>query len=88
VFSLFRQATTRGALGVPRLHATILNGDILSKSAAGSYALKTFPSRWGPVIRDALKHRNGIEGVGYRNPLARRRDALAFREYVIADALK
>jgi hypothetical protein len=87
VFSLFRQATTWGVLGVPRLHATIRNGDILSKSAAGAYALKTFPSRWGPIIQDALSHRNGVEGVGYRNPFTRRRDALAFMEYVIADAI-
>jgi hypothetical protein len=87
VFSLFRQATTWAVLGVPRLHATIRNGDILSKSAAGAYALKTFPSRWGPIIQDALSHRNGVEGVGYRNPFTRRRDALAFMEYVIADAI-
>jgi hypothetical protein len=88
VFSLFRQATTWGILGVPRLHATIRNGDILSKSAAGSYALKTFPSRWKLIIQDALNHRNGVEAVRYRNPFARRRDALTFMEYVIADALK
>jgi hypothetical protein len=87
VFNLFRQATTWGVLGVPRLHATIRNGDILSKSAAGSYALETFPSRWELIIQDALNHRNGLEAAGYTNPLARRRDALAFMEYMIADGL-
>jgi hypothetical protein len=87
VFSLFRQATTWGVLGVPRLHVTIRNGDILSKSAAGAYALETFPSRRELIIQDALNHRNGLEAAGYTNPLARRRDALAFMEYVIADGL-
>lgn len=88
LFSLSRQATVWGVLGVTRLHATIRTGDILSKSAAGTYALEMFSPRWSPVIQDALGGRSGHSPISYRNMFARRRDALAFMEYVIANALQ
>jgi len=88
IFSLSRQSTVWGVLGVTRLHATIKTGDILSKSAAGTYALEVFPSRWSPIIQDALGGRLGQNGASYRNVFARRRDALAFMEYVMADAAR
>jgi hypothetical protein len=68
------------------LHATIKTGDILSKSAAGTYALEVFPSHWSPIIQDALGGRLGHSATSYRNVFARRRDMLAFMEYVILDA--
>jgi len=37
-----------------RQPATILRGDILSKSAAGSAALERFPSQWAPIVEEAL----------------------------------
>jgi hypothetical protein len=76
-----------GVLGVTRLHATIRTGDILSKSAAGAYALKTFPPQWSRLIHDALRGRLGHSAASYGNAFARRRDALIFMEYVISDAL-
>jgi hypothetical protein len=88
LYSLSRQATVWGVLGVTRLHATIRTGDILSKSGAGTYALEVFPARWSPVIQDALGGRLGQSATPYRNVFARRRDALAFMEYVISDALR
>jgi hypothetical protein len=88
LLSLSRQATVWGVLGVTRLHATIKTGDILSKSAAGTYALETFPAPWSPIIQDALGGRLGHGATSYRNAFARRRDALAFMEYVILDAMQ
>lgn len=88
IFSLTRQATVWGVLGVTRLHATIRTGAILSKSAAGNYALEVSPPCWLPIIQDALGCRLSRGGPSYRNVFARRRDALAFMEYVIADAVK
>jgi hypothetical protein len=86
LFSLSREATVWGVLGVTRLHATIKTGDILSKSAAGTYALEVFPPQWSPIIQEALGGRLGHSVTCYRNAFARRRDALAFIEYVILDA--
>ncbi len=71
--------------GVSRLHYTITTGNITSKSGACQYALGTFPARWHPIIREALAIRNG-ERSRYRIPFARRRDALAFMQFVIDNA--
>lgn len=45
-----------GALGPPRLHCTIATGEVISKEAAGHYALETFPSEFHPIINDALAY--------------------------------
>jgi hypothetical protein len=88
LYSLSRQAVVWGVLGVTRLHATIRTGDILSKSAAGTYALQVFPARWSPIIYEALGSRLGRKLDRYGTRFSRRRDALAFMEYVLADARK
>jgi hypothetical protein len=48
-----------GVLGPVRLHRTIATGEIISKEAAGQYALDTFDRRWSPLIRAALAYRLG-----------------------------
>jgi hypothetical protein len=88
LYSLTRQATVWGVLGVTRLHATLRTGKVFSKTAAGSYALRVFPPRWSVVIKEASGSRSGRAAVSYRNIFERRREALAFMEYVIADALQ
>ena len=39
-----------------RLHHTIATGDVISKEAAGEYALDVFDARWHPVIYEALAY--------------------------------
>lgn len=85
--SLTRWGIAWGVLGVTRLHATIRTGEVLSKSAAGAYALATFPGSWSPVVCDALAFRLSQRTTPYHNAFSRRRAALAFMEHVIADAL-
>jgi hypothetical protein len=46
-------------LGPPRLHRTVATGEIVSKEAAGEYALDVFAPRWHGLVRDALAHRRG-----------------------------
>ncbi|RVX45093.1 uncharacterized protein DUF4111 [Nonomuraea polychroma] len=48
------------ALSPPRLHHTIVTGEVISKEAAAEYALGTFEARWHPLIRLALAHRLGV----------------------------
>jgi hypothetical protein len=49
-----RYWTAWGVLGVPRLHCTIATGEVISKEAAGEYALNEFAPRWRPLIEEAL----------------------------------
>ncbi|MFI5783981.1 hypothetical protein [Nocardia sp. NPDC051570] len=76
-------------LGVSRLHHLLATGTLTSKSGAGRYAQKVFDPRWQRTVAESLHLRtNGTEGHrGYRNPLARRRDTLAFLDTTIDAAL-
>jgi hypothetical protein len=50
--------------------------------------MEVFPSRFSAIVREAVAGRGGDERSSYRNVFARRREALAFMEYVISDALR
>ncbi len=52
-----RWATAWATLGAPRLHRTIATGDIISKEAAGEYALEVFDPQWRPLILQGLAYR-------------------------------
>jgi hypothetical protein len=88
LYSLTHELVIWGVLGVARAHATIRTGDMISKTAAGAYALEAFPSRFSAIVREAIAGRGGDDRSSYRNVFARRRDLLAFMEYVISDALQ
>ena len=51
-----RYWTAWGVLGAPRLHRTMVTGEVVSKEAAGEYALDVFPQRWHPLIAEALAY--------------------------------
>ncbi|WP_435591425.1 nucleotidyltransferase domain-containing protein [Nocardia sp. bgisy118] len=76
-------------LGVSRLHHLLATGSMTSKSGAGRYAQRMFDPCWQRIIAESLHLRtNGAEGHrSYRNPLARRRDTLAFLDATIDAAL-
>ncbi|MEV5540316.1 hypothetical protein AB0L13_26070 [Saccharopolyspora shandongensis] len=76
-------------LGVSRLHHVLATGTMTSKTGAGRYAQKVFAPRWQRIIAESLSLRTGGAegGRGYRNPLARRRDTLAFLDATIEAAL-
>lgn len=89
--SLRREAVSWGVLGVARIHATLATGEIISKSAAASYALGRFGPTWANVIHEAAAFREGSSSR-YRpgsdlRPLRRRALALDFMDMAIADAL-
>ena len=76
-----------GVLGVSRLHYTLATGGITSKYGAGCYARDTFDPRWRRIVDECLRIRRGDAGPpGYRNPLARRREALGFISMAIEEA--
>lgn len=79
-------AVTWGALGVARVHATIASGRVPSKTAAGAYALDTFPHH-ERIITEALRLRTEPDTPSlYRSRSARRRDLVAFMDAVITSA--
>jgi hypothetical protein len=76
-------------LGVSRLHHLLATGALTSKCGAGRYAHEVFDPRWRRIVDESLSLRtDGAEGRrGYRDPLARRRDTLAFLDITIESAL-
>jgi hypothetical protein len=89
LYSLTHELVVWAVLGVARAHATIRTGEMISKTAAGAYALEVFPAHWAAIVRDALAGReDGNAKSSYRDIFKRRREALAFMDYVIADALR
>ncbi len=83
---LGRAAPMWGILGISRLAYTKATGAIASKSAAGEWALTAFDPKWLVIIEEALAYRRS-EPSKYGNPLARRRDALAFVEMAIREVV-
>ena len=72
-------------LGPPRLHATIADGRVLSKEAAGRYALARFPQH-RPIIEAALARLHGLP-LPQDPPRSRwRRLVVAFMRTVREDA--
>jgi hypothetical protein len=45
-------------LGIPRLHALLATGNIISKTAAGEHAIAVFPA-YADLCARAVKHRSG-----------------------------
>lgn len=85
-FTPSRWVRAWAVLGPPRLHHTVLTGEVISKEQAGLYAMDTFGPRWRPVIADALAYwRAEPEPPG---PPASERlvDAAAFVRKVIRSA--
>lgn len=76
-------------LGVTRLHYTLATGEMTSKCGAGRYAREAFDPRWHRILDESLALRSGgAEGArGYRNPVSRRRDTLAYLDATIDSAL-
>jgi hypothetical protein len=66
-----------GVLGAPRLHRTVLHGDIISKEQAGEYALGVFDSGWRPLIEEALSYWRGELPAGPFRPAGHRRHEAA-----------
>ena len=82
-----RQLSTRrlaasGVLGTARMHATIATGEVISKERAGEYAMKTFDSRWHPIIDDALAYWRGQPAKPGRPPRVLRAETASFVRHV------
>ena len=74
-----RRISAKRLLGPPRMHYTVRTGRVISKEAAGEYALDTFDRCWHPVILAALSLRDGT-------PIPTSpRDAAEFMLHVIDD---
>ena len=82
-----RWVTAWGVLGAPRLHHTIATGGVVSKEAAGEYALETFDASWHPIIREALAYRRTQPAdPAFADPVHRNEQLGAFVAQTIDDA--
>lgn len=85
--ALLRRFAAWGVLGAPRLHFTVLTGEIATKEQAAQHSLEVFPRRWHPLIEEALAFWHGNAARGrYRDPVRRRRDAANFVTDVVDSA--
>ena len=76
-----------GTLGATRLHCTVATGEVVSKEAAGEYALATFGGDWRPLIEEALAYRREQPSLGQLPDRAgRRRITGAFVQEVVRSA--
>jgi hypothetical protein len=82
-----RRLTAWGVLGTARMHATIRTGTVISKEAAGEYALDVFGPGWHPVIQDALAYWRGLARAPGRTPRMLRAETASFVMHVADQAV-
>ena len=73
-------------LGIPRLHYTIVTNEVISKSAAGAYALNVTDQCWHDVIRAAMALRVDRQAQLPKEPGALVADAVDLARWLIEDA--
>lgn len=67
--------TAWGVLGAPRLHHTILTGEVISKEAAGEWALAAYDPKWHPIVQEGLAYwRDEPPGDALPDPASRAAD--------------
>jgi len=75
-----------GVLGVSRLYYTFKEQDMTSKIGAGEYALQIVPQRWHRVINEAMRLRKGNQKSFYKSIFERRKDVLAYIDFIIQES--
>lgn len=74
-----------GVLGVSRLFYTFREKDITTKVGAGEYALRTVPQKWHKIINESMRLRKGNKKSFYKSIFERRKEALAYMEFIIQE---
>jgi hypothetical protein len=77
-------------LGVSRVHYTLATGEITSKTGGDHHALAAFPTRWHPIVTEALRCRPHPLGPpeSLDDARLRREEAVAFMGHAIGAARK
>ena len=70
-------------LGISRLFYTFQERDIISKVGAGEYAMRNLPSKWHPILQEAINYRKGNLESCYASKEIRSEDAKAYLEFLI-----
>jgi hypothetical protein len=77
-----------GVLGVSRQLYTLREQRLISKAGAGQYMLALAPAEHRRILEEALRVRRGRGTRRYVDGWQRRRDAVAYMRWVIAEASK
>lgn len=70
-------------LGVLRQFYSFRENSIVTKTQAGEYALKHLPTKWHPLIREAISIREDGKKSGYLGRIGRMVNAVNFLKFVI-----
>jgi hypothetical protein len=77
------EEATWHVLAAARMHHLLVTSEMTSKSAAGRWGLRHYDERWHPVLREALRIREGVGDAEYADPAQRGADVTAFTAYVV-----
>lgn len=77
------EEATWHVLAAARMHHLLTTGGMTSKSAAGRWGLGHYDERWHPVLREALRIREGLGDGHYADATQRGADVAAFTAYVV-----
>jgi len=69
--------------GVLRQYYTFTESSITTKGKAEEYALTSLPTRWHPLIQEAIDIREGHKQSAYRSRILRMREAVRLLKWVI-----
>jgi hypothetical protein len=75
-------------LDVLRQYYTFRENSIATELKAAEYALTRLPSRWHPLIQEAIDIREGKKDLHYRSRIVRRIDAVKFLKFVVQTSNK
>lgn len=78
-----QEQATWHVLAAARMHHLLATGEMTSKSAAGRWGLTHYDDRWHPVLREAIRIREGVGHPGYADATRRGEDVAAFTAYVV-----
>lgn len=82
---LYEYGIQWSVLGVLRQYYTLREQQVISKVAAGAYALENLPSKWHRIVREATNIRQRAGPSLYKNRVARAVETGRFLRFVIRD---
>lgn len=84
---IFSKRIEWGVLGITRLYYSFIENDIISKTAAGEWALNNVTNEYRKIISEALNIRTGKNSI-YSSSFKRKKDALMYMKYIVEESNK
>lgn len=83
LYALTAGSVEWGVLGISRMYYTLKEFDVVSKEAAGTYALRHVPQKYERILKEAIHIRNNEKSRLFLTSFRRRRDMIGYMRYLI-----